>query len=267
VTVKAKTEELLYMLLCAAEMAMRPTLRNMTESFEAWAYRRGFHQQLAALEKARLVVPDGPRIESRIYRLTDAGRLRALGGCDPMARWNRAWDGKWRMALFDVPQIKASVRDRLRRALKARGFGYLQNSVWITPDPLLDEREKLGSSDVDVESLILFDARPCAGESNTEIVAGAWDFNFINQCYRDHAAVMNSLPRRFSDDSSGASRLHRWLREERLAWMKVLKNDPFLPDVLHPPGYLGKKAWKRRLKLMKAAGRLMRTFNPNSLPL
>ncbi len=67
------------------------------------------------------------------------------------------------MVLFDVPQSKASDRARLRRSLADRGFGYLQNSVWITPDPLTEEREALGAGRVDVESLIILEARPCAG--------------------------------------------------------------------------------------------------------
>ncbi len=89
--------------------------------------------------------------------------MLALGMRDPVSCWKRRWDGKWRMVLFDVPQSKASDRARLRRSLADRGFGYLQNSVWITPDPLTEEREALGAGRVDVESLIILEARPCAG--------------------------------------------------------------------------------------------------------
>ncbi len=46
-----KTEELLNLLLWSAEMVLRPTFRNLTESYEAWAYRKGLMRQLATLEK------------------------------------------------------------------------------------------------------------------------------------------------------------------------------------------------------------------------
>ena len=258
---KAKTEELLYHLLCVAETVARPTFRNLTESFEEWAYRNGLHQKLAALAKARLIQSRGELPVDRIHRLTEAGRLLALGGCDPVTRWKRRWDGRWRMILFDVPQAKASVRARLRRSLAERGFGYLQKSVWITPDSLTGEREALGGGQVDVESLIFLEVRPCAGESDAQIVSGAWNFDALKDRYDRHAAVLNSLPQTPLRDEAAAKRLHRWLREERLAWLAVSRLDPFLPERLHPPGYHGVKAWKRRSESLGKAGRMMRLFH------
>ena len=168
------------------------------------------------------------------------------------------------MILFDVPQKKASVRARLRRSLAERGFGYLQNSVWITPDPLGGERQALGAAQVDVESLLLMEARPCAGESDAQIVAGAWNFAAINEGYEAHAAVLSSLPQSLLRDEAAAKRLHHWLREERLAWLEVARLDPFLPERLHPPGYRGMKAWKRRREVLSQAGRQMRSFKAAS---
>ncbi len=186
--------------------------------------------------------------------------MLALGMRDPVSCWKRRWDGKWRMVLFDVPQSKASDRARLRRSLADRGFGYLQNSVWITPDPLTEEREALGAGRVDVESLIILEARPCAGESNAEIVAGAWDFDAINKSYERHSQVLERLPRQPIAAEAGARLLHQWFRDERLTWGEVMRLDPLLPERLHPAGYPGVKAWKQRLGIMSEAGRRMRAF-------
>jgi hypothetical protein len=46
--------------------------------------------------------------------------------------------------------------------MRDKGFGHLQNSVWISPDPLTAEREVLGGGEINVESPILLEARPCA---------------------------------------------------------------------------------------------------------
>jgi hypothetical protein len=70
-------------------------------------------------------------------------------------------------------------RERLRRHLRDKGFGCLRKSVWISPDPLTAERPVLGGGSINVESLILLEARPCAGASDAEMVAGAWDFERI----------------------------------------------------------------------------------------
>lgn len=258
---KSKTEELLQLLFWACDMAMRPTFRNLTDSFEAWSYRNGFQRQLTRLEQQQLLESRQDSTGGRLHRLTEAGRRLALGTSDPAARWKRRWDGKWRLVLFDVPQSKASDRARLRRSLADRGFGYLQNSVWITPDPLTGEREALGKSEVDVESLILLEARPCAGETNAEIVAGAWDFDAINANYAAHAQVLERWSPRPVLDETAARQLHRWLRDERQAWNAAMHLDPLLPEGLHLAGYLGVKAWKRRLDVLTEAGEQMRAFN------
>jgi hypothetical protein len=47
---------------------------------------------------------------------------------------------------------------------------------------------------IDVESLLLLEARSCAGESDGEIVAGAWDFGRINQRYARHLKLLKARP-------------------------------------------------------------------------
>ena len=124
---RAKTEELLYFLLWTAETISRPTWRNMTGSFEGWAYRKGLFRQLQRLENQQWLERRSPPAGDRLYRLTEAGRLQALGGRDPEVCWRRRWDGRWRLILFDVPEARRSARTALRRYLRDRGFGYLQN--------------------------------------------------------------------------------------------------------------------------------------------
>jgi DNA-binding transcriptional regulator PaaX len=74
------------------------------------------------------------------------------------------------MVLFDMPVGKDAQRRRLWSYLRGKGFGYLQYSVWVTPDPLEEERQILAGEKVNVESLILLETRPCAGESDEQIV-------------------------------------------------------------------------------------------------
>jgi len=241
-------------------MAARPSFRNLTGSFESWAYRNGFRRQVEVLERQQLLETNLERTGGRLHRLTEAGRQIAFGVRDPVRRWKRRWDGKWRMVLFDVPQSRATERVRLRRSLAERGFGYLQNSVWITPDPLTGEREALGKSQVNVESLILLEARPCAGETDEDIVAGAWNFEAINQRYASYVQILERLPRRPIVGEAAAKELQRWFRDERLAWNEVMQRDPLLPECLFPPDYPGVKAWKQRLQTMAEAGRRMRAF-------
>ncbi len=255
-----KTEELLYLLLWTADIALRPTFRNLTSSFEGWAYRNGLLRELSTLERQHLLERDKNASGDRLYRLTAQGRLHALGGRDPEQRWARSWDGRWRMVLFDVPMGQNAQRERLRRYLRDHGFGFLQNSVWITPDRLDTEQQILRGGRVDVESLLLLEMRPCAGESDAEIVAGAWDFESINRRYARHLEVLQQRPAGGLGSEAAAKELRRWATAERESWLEALTNDPLLPQRLLPAGYLGKRCWQQRVAVLREAGEQLRTF-------
>ena len=239
---------------------MRPTFRNLTDSYESWAYRNGLLKRVQRLERQHWIERKASAPRDRLYRLTAQARLHVLGGRDPQQRWARPWDGQWRMVLFDVPLGKNAQRQRLWRFLRNQGFGYLQNSVWITPDQLEVERQILLGGNICVESLILLEARPCAGESNEEIVMGAWDFERINRHYGQHLKVLNERPNGALQSKAAAKAFQHWAAAEREAWLNAVTNDPLLPERILPPDYLGQRAWKRRKEVLRDAGQQLRTF-------
>jgi phenylacetic acid degradation operon negative regulatory protein len=259
-SMQPRTEEFLYLLLWSTEKLMWPTFRNLTDSYENWAYRNGLLKQTIRLETKKFLERDHAAPNDRMYRLTWQGRLHALGGRDPQARWSREWDGRWRLVLFDVPTAQNSHRTRLRRYLRDKGFGYLQKSVWITPDSLEEERQILVGGKINVESLLLLEARLCAGESDAEIVAGAWDFDLINRRYARHLKILGERPGGTLRNKTAARSLLRWAAAEREVWLDAVTNDPLLPERILPSDYLGQQAWHRRVEMLREAGRQLRTF-------
>ncbi len=211
---KPKTEEFLNLLLWSADLLAHPTFRNLTDSYEGWAYRNGLMRQVATLERQQLLERNSAVPDDRLYRLTAQGLLHVLGGRDPETQWSRPWDGQWRLVLFDVPTGQNAQREKLRRYLRDKGFGYVQNSVWISPDPLAQEREILGGGKINVESLLLLEARPCAWESDAEIVAGAWDFERINRRYARHLKILGDLAGERASFTLTAKALLRWAAAE-----------------------------------------------------
>ncbi|MSU33582.1 MAG: hypothetical protein EXS36_00405 [Pedosphaera sp.] len=256
-----KTEEFLNLLLWSAELLIQPTFRNLTDSYESWAYSNGLMRQVALLERQQLLERGTGSQDDRLYRLSAQGRLRVLGGRDPQERWARPWDGQWRLVLFDVPTGKNTERERLRRYLRQKSFGCLQNSVWIQPDPLTEERQVLGGGKINVKSLILLEARPGAGESDAEIVAGAWDFERINRLYSQHLKTLFERPVGVLRSDAAAKALLRWAAAERKAWLAAVTYDPMLPDPILPPGYLGEQAWQQRVAVLRDASRQLHTFH------
>jgi DNA-binding transcriptional regulator PaaX len=73
----------------------------------------------------------------RFFELTKKGEMQELlikASINPIKK--EAWDGKWRLAIFDIPEEAREKRDKLRRLLKENGFIKLQASVFINPYPL-----------------------------------------------------------------------------------------------------------------------------------
>jgi DNA-binding transcriptional regulator PaaX len=157
--------------------------------------------------------------------------------------------------VFDIPQKKNGLRVRLRRLLRAQGFGCLQNSVWISPDPLGGLAKALSFYGKDVESLITLEARPCSGESDRAIVNGAWDLDRVRLLHENCQRSLGKISTEQEESIEAAVRLREWMREERLAWHEAASLDPMLPKVLIPRHYLGREVWKQRNRVLKAADR------------
>ena len=68
-------------------------------------------------------------------RLTGKGEvaLRRLEAREFKMSKPKRWDGKWRVLIFDIPEKKRNLRDRVRETLSAIGFVRLQDSVWLYP--------------------------------------------------------------------------------------------------------------------------------------
>ncbi len=67
--------------------------------------------------------------------LTEKGeaKLRSLELSNYTLSIPRIWDKKWRMLIFDIPEYRKSLRDKVRRTLVSIGFKKVQDSVWMFP--------------------------------------------------------------------------------------------------------------------------------------
>jgi DNA-binding transcriptional regulator PaaX len=65
------------------------------------------------------------------------------------------WDKKWRMIMFDIPEVERYTREKFVDKLREIGMQLLQQSVWIHPYPCRDEI-LLISTHLDVDKWITF---------------------------------------------------------------------------------------------------------------
>lgn len=75
------------------------------------------------------------KFNGKYYELTDAGerKLRQLEIQGYKLMRPKRWDRKWRVIIFDIPEKKKGVRERIRNLFISAGFSRLQDSVWVYP--------------------------------------------------------------------------------------------------------------------------------------
>ena len=71
--------------------------------------------------------------QDNLLRLTSVGEraLRKLELADYNLRKPKRWDHKWRVLIFDIPEHRRGMREKVRRTLVTIGFQRLQDSVWV----------------------------------------------------------------------------------------------------------------------------------------
>jgi CRISPR/Cas system-associated endoribonuclease Cas2 len=87
-------------------------------------------RSVTALVRKRLLRWDDGKL-----RLTQKGEaeLLRLEMRNFQQRCPRGWDQRWRILIFDIPEYRRGLRNRIRETLRAVGFVRLQNSVWAYP--------------------------------------------------------------------------------------------------------------------------------------
>jgi phenylacetic acid degradation operon negative regulatory protein len=242
--------EWLLAMLWGLDQITDPRLSRAFETAEQWEYRHRLRHTFRRLEHEGLVRRQ-KHLDRLVWSLTDLGRLAALGGRNPEARWARPWDGTWRMVLFDLPEKRHSLRKQLLRWLHQNHFGYLQDSVWIHPDPLQEVAATLEEFRDDVESFTIMESQCGAGYANDAVVRGAWDFSEINRRYTNYLQRYADRPPKLSAGTTGRV-AKQWLREEALVWHHAFDLDPLLPNAVLPAGYQGVHAWQARRHILTA---------------
>ncbi len=106
--------------------------------------RDNLWRSIRALYESKLVYEKHNSDGSITLILSKQGRKRALVyKMDEMRVRPTAWDGKWRMVAFDIPEDKKKTRESMRFHLQKIGLKKYQRSIFICPYPCNDEIEFL----------------------------------------------------------------------------------------------------------------------------
>jgi len=93
-----------------------------------------FHREIKRLEKRKFVALIKTE-KGWFIKLLAKGqkRLKHLKIENVQLKQPKAWDGKWRLFIFDIPEKYKLDRDRLREKLKELGLYNIQRSVFVYP--------------------------------------------------------------------------------------------------------------------------------------
>lgn len=96
---------------------------------------------LDSIKRQKLIEYVADQNGKTIVKITKKGeiRLRAFAIDLIEIKKPKKWDGKWRLAMFDIPMRFTKGREALRYHLKDLNFVQFQKSAWIYPYPCEDE--------------------------------------------------------------------------------------------------------------------------------
>lgn len=107
--------------------------------------RERIRQAVKALHRRRLIVYKERGNETYI-EVTERGRKYVKKyEIDRMALPRTAWDRRWRVIVFDIPEHQKAARRAFQDHIKRLGCFLMQKSVWVYPYPCRDEIDFLAS--------------------------------------------------------------------------------------------------------------------------
>jgi phenylacetic acid degradation operon negative regulatory protein len=190
------------------------------------------------------------------YRPTDAG-LRALSAMGSRAvrahaldAASDAWDGRWHLVAFAIPEARRTARDALRDRLGALGGAPVHNGLYVSPHAWHKD-VAAAASDLGVAdhvTLASTDDLVVGGEADPPAIAAAlWPLTGLGERYR-------AFIDRWSEAADRLEEMQR--RHERLpdtaflpgalamalAYRSCLEADPLLPTELLPHPWPGREA-------------------------
>lgn len=153
------------------------------------------------------------------FRLTTSGQKQLLEKFPTLVLVGKAWDGFWRLVIFDIPESRRSERDRLRRRLLALGFGRLQDSLYLSP---YDWDEAVFGAKV-----LFIEAKQKHLGAPADLAKRVWPLEQISRGYQE---VIDKLTTRFGiKDKLKRDQFYKKVYED---YLEAVLADPQLPAEL-----------------------------------
>jgi len=177
------------------------------------------------------------------YSITPRGEKAIDEYLKPLKSMGK-WDGRWRLVIFDVPESKRGLRDRLRRELTKLGLGRLQASVWISPNDIEKDIEKL-SEKFNLQGEIKFFEVSQNSNLDKTIIEKSWNLPDLYDDYKKFNFQSSRILSSIDSDPNQRFTAKKLIFEYAL----ILQKDPILPWEYRQKDELRKTAHELYLRL------------------
>ncbi|MBD7919346.1 PaaX family transcriptional regulator [Cellulomonas sp. Sa3CUA2] len=199
-----------------SDVAARAALSRMVKHGLLASTRSGRHTFYELTPRAQAIMRTG------------AERIVAFGAGDAAA-----WDGRWSLVAFSVPEANRSAREALRTRLRWLGFAPLYDALWISPHARHDEAlAELGDLGVTHATAFVATCPVLPGTALTP--ESAWDLDGLAELYRTFLATWE--PTHAALNKGAISPVEALVKRTELmdAWRAFPGVDPDLPRRLLP---------------------------------
>lgn len=228
------------------------TFASIRDTLEAFGYdnRKVIWATLERLVQKGLLNKSKNR-ETTVFSITKAGKNALPKEPTFIPTPDRAWDRKWRIVVFDIPEKMRQVRNKFTMALREKGYARFQNSVYLTVHDNLDEVEKL-AKELNIENQILtLTAEQINIRDQQNFAKKIWNLDELNESYRKFVEE-NKNGYKGGDYTSEI--LRHWLKRTKYEYLSILHRDPVLPKELLPndwQGWEAKKVWQQMERILE----------------
>lgn len=182
------------------------------------------------------------------YSMTPRGKKRLNEAAARIYKQTpAAWNGKWCIATYNIPEKQRAMRDQMRKELAWMGFGMLANSVWISPHDLAERVKEIVESYKIADYVEIFSAEYRGNSSRKQLVEKCWNLDEINTSYKEFINRYQPQYEELREKVNNSQKIPDsvcFVEKTKLVheYRKFLFIDPSLPEELLPDFWLGRSA-------------------------
>lgn len=159
---------------------------------------------------------------------------KAKGDCISLKRqaYQKGWDAKWRILIYDIPEREKSGRERLRHFIRQLGFGMVQRSSWISCYDYLAILGEFFNDEKISDYICIYEGKFYAGKNIDVLVEKVWNLQELFDSYHSFIDSCREAIEFIKTEEKGLFSYYKRYHTIYRQYAAILYKDPFLPDAL-----------------------------------